>query len=62
MALCQSFFVLIIFMFFSSLLFAVKHDCVFGNDLDVDEITFVSEVYSTLWCINFMSSVFSEYG
>jgi hypothetical protein len=59
-ASCQSFFVLIIFMFVSSLLFAVKHDCVFGNDLDVDEITFVSEVYSTFWCINFMSSIFSE--
>jgi hypothetical protein len=59
-ASCQSFFVLIIFMFVSSLLFAVKHDCVFGNDLDVDEITFVSEVYSTFWCINFMSLIFSE--
>jgi hypothetical protein len=47
-------------MFVSSLLFAVKHDCVFGNDLDVDEITFVSEVYSTFWCINFMSLIFSE--
>ncbi|KAJ6680698.1 ALPHA-GALACTOSIDASE [Salix purpurea] len=35
-------------MFFSSLLFAVKHDCVFGNDLDVDEITFVSEVLQKL--------------
>uniref|UniRef100_A0A6N2MQ77 Alpha-galactosidase n=1 Tax=Salix viminalis TaxID=40686 RepID=A0A6N2MQ77_SALVM len=27
---------------------AVKHDCVFGNDLDVDEITFVSEVLQKL--------------
>ncbi|XP_011042388.1 PREDICTED: alpha-galactosidase-like isoform X3 [Populus euphratica] len=26
----------------------VKHDCVFGNDLDVDEITFVSEVLQKL--------------
>lgn len=32
-------------MFFSSLLFAVKHDCVFGDDLDIDEITLVSEVH-----------------
>lgn len=30
-------------------LFAVKHDCVFGDDLDIDEISFVSEVCSGLW-------------
>ena len=36
----------------------MKHDCVFGDDLDVDEITFVSEVYITFWCINFMLQSF----
>lgn len=34
------------FVFFLS---AVKHDCVFGDDLDVEEITFVSEVLTGLW-------------
>lgn len=26
----------------------MKHDCVFGDDFDVDEISFVSEVHSSI--------------
>ena len=28
--------------------FAVKHDCVFGEDLDLGEITYVSDVHLSL--------------
>ena len=32
----------------ASFSFSVKHDCVFGDDLNIDEITVVSEVQSNV--------------
>lgn len=45
-------FYALIFMLIVSVSFPVKHDCVFGDDLDINEITVVSEVQS-----NALSSV-----
>lgn len=39
---------ILIFLFFP-LLSAVKHDCIFGDDLDLAEISFVSEVRHNFW-------------
>lgn len=35
-----------IFILIASFSFSVKHDCVFGDDFDLNEITVVSEVQS----------------
>ena len=34
---------------------AVKHDCVFGDDLDLPEISFVSDVWSLSLSITYMA-------
>lgn len=42
---------------FIFVLFAVKNDCVFGDDLDIDEISFVSEVPKLPGKINFANFI-----
>jgi len=37
-------------------LLAVKHDCVFGEDLDLSEITYVSEVFFSFHFLTFITT------
>jgi hypothetical protein len=36
---------------------AVKHDCIFGSDLVLDEVTAVSQVWFLLWLFTFHFTV-----